>query len=130
MATTLYNKYPRKQAKLDGIKAIEKAIVTVAKRDFDGNEKAAADWLGTRLDQYAQSAQGSRPEKSLIPLPATWFNGGRYDDDPEEWRYVGAGNGFSGQQPPIVNQRPPDERLNQQVASYRARHQEQEGVRP
>ena len=104
MATALYNKYPRKQAKVDGIKAIEKAIVAVAKRDFDGDEKAAADWLGAKQDQYARSAQGSRPEKNLIPLPASWYNGGRYDDDPEEWKYAGAGNGFGGRrQAPIVS---------------------------
>jgi len=61
MATALYGKYPRKQARLEGIKAIEKAIVTVAKRDFDGDERAAADWLGAQEDRYARSAQGSRP---------------------------------------------------------------------
>ena len=88
--------YPRHQAKVSGIKAIEKAIVVVAQREFDGDEKAAAGWLGAKLDQYAQSAQGSRPEKNLIPLPATWFNEGRYDDDPETWRYAGTGNGFGG----------------------------------
>ncbi len=131
MATALYSKYPRKQAKVDGIKAIEKAIVTVSKRDFDGDEKAAADWLGGKQDQYARSAQGSRPEKNLIPLPTKWFNGGRYDDDPEEWKYAGAGNGFSGhQQTPIVAQRPPDEQLKDQFRRYRAGRQEQEGARP
>jgi hypothetical protein len=124
MATALYSKYPRKQAKPEGIKAIEKAIVIIAKRDFGGDERAAADWLGAKQDQYARSAQGSRPEKNLIPLPASWYNGGRYDDDPEEWKYAGTGNGFGGhQQTPIVAQRSPDERLNDQFRRYR------EGVR-
>ena len=94
MATELYTKYPRRQGKAEGIKAIEKAIIAVAKRDFDGDEKTAADWLGNNLVEYARSAQGSRPEKNLVPLPATFFNQGRYDDDPETWKHAGTGNGF------------------------------------
>ena len=96
MATALYSKYPRKQGKAEGVKAIEKAIIAVAKREFDGDEEAAADWLGSKLNEYAQSAQGSRQEKHLIPHPATWFNQGRYDDDPETWKHAGRGNGFGG----------------------------------
>lgn len=127
MAAELYTKYPRRQGKAEGIKAIEKAIIAVAKRDFGGDEKAATDWLGNKLNEYARSAQGSRPEKNLIPLPATFFNQGRYDDDPETWKYAGTGNGFGGrQQTPIVAQRPPDEQLNAQVARYRAQHPVQE----
>jgi hypothetical protein len=88
MATELYCKYPRKQAKADGIKAIEKAIILVAKRDFDEDEQSAADWLAGKVGRYCKSAQGSRPEKNLIPLPATWFTGARYDDEEAEWNYV------------------------------------------
>ena len=131
MASTLYSRYPRHQAKAHGLKAIEKAIIAVAKTQFAGDERAAADWLGERVDQYARSPQGSRPEKDLIPLPATWFNGAQYEDDSEEWKHAGTRNVFGGrQQIPVVAQRPPGERLNEQLGRYRAQHPAPAEVRP
>lgn len=96
MATTIYDRYPRKQGKPEGIKAIEKSIIAVAKRDFDGDDQAAADWLMEKLNQYSRSVQGSRPEKTLIPFPATWFNGQRFDDDQDTWNYAGTTDGVRG----------------------------------
>jgi len=89
----LYSRYHRKVAKADAFKAIEKAIVLVAKRDFPGDEKAAADWLGSRVDLYARSQQAHLLDQSKVPYPATWFNGGRYDDNEAEWSHVGIGKG-------------------------------------
>jgi len=96
LVADLYNRYPRKVGKADAYKAISKAIVTVAKRgatdahsDFAGDEQAAAQWLGRRVDLYTRSPQARQPDKSKIPYPATWFNAGRYDDDEAEWSYIG-----------------------------------------
>jgi hypothetical protein len=95
LVANLYSRYPRKVAKADAFKAIEKAIVLVAKRDFPGDEKAAADWLGSRVDLYARSQQALQLDKSKVPYPATWFNGGRYDDNEAEWNYAGSTSGKS-----------------------------------
>jgi hypothetical protein len=96
LATDLYTRYPRKVAKAEALKAIDKAIVAISKRDFAGDEKAATDWLGIRVDLYARSPQANQPDKSKIPYFATWLNSGRFDDDPAEWNYVvGAGKGAS-----------------------------------
>lgn len=102
LVANLYSRYPWKVAKADAFKAIEKAIVAVARRDHSGNEREATDWLGSRVDLYAASAQGRQPDKSKIPYPATWFNGGRYDDDPARWNYVvGASNARSSGAKPV-----------------------------
>jgi hypothetical protein len=95
LVANLYSRYPRKVAKADAFKVIEKAIVLVAKRDFPGDEKAAADWLGSRVDLYARSQQALQLDKSKVPYPATWFNGGRYYDNEAEWNYAGSTSGKS-----------------------------------
>ena len=89
LAAEVYAAYPRKVAKAPALKAIQKAIVTIGDRDFRGNLKAAAEWLKSRVDLYAQSPQGRREDKTYIPHPATWFNDARYDDDPSQWTHVG-----------------------------------------
>jgi hypothetical protein len=103
LAAELFSNYPRKVAKKDAVKAIERAIATVATRgatdthqDFEGHEETAKRWLETRVVAYASSPQGRREDRSLIPHPATWFNGARYDDDEAEWNHVGNVNGTAG----------------------------------
>ncbi len=128
LALGIYSRYPRRVAQALALNAIGKAITLVAKAgttdahpDFEGDEAAAAQWLGSRVDLYAQSAQARQPDKSKVPYPATWFNAGRYDDDPEEWRYVGTGNGFGGSQPaPIVPRRTALERMRDQMGTGHA----------
>jgi len=68
---------------------VAKAGTTDAHSDFEGDEAAAAQWLGSRVDLYARSAQARQPDKSKVPYPASWFNAGRYDDDEAEWNHVG-----------------------------------------
>ena len=84
LALGIYKRYPKKVAKAQALKAIGKAIVLTAKAgatdthpDFHGDEGATAQWLGTRVDLYGKSAQARQPDKSKVPYPATWFNGGR-----------------------------------------------------
>lgn len=69
----IYAAYPRKVARPNALKAIAKAL-----KGID-----AAKLL--ELTQgYAKSVEGSDPQ--FIPHPATWFNGHRFNDDPETWR--------------------------------------------
>jgi len=70
----IYEAYPRKVARLDAIKAITKAIKT-----HGGSKVLAA------TQSYALAVAGK--EKQFIPHGATWFNGKRYEEDPETWQH-------------------------------------------
>lgn len=96
LANGIYNEYPRKVGKADALDAAVKAIQKIAIRgatelhpDFKGDPGLAASWLVGRVQQYAASPDGTRPDKDKIPHPATWIHRGRYDDDPQEWTHVG-----------------------------------------
>lgn len=96
LAADIYSVYPRRVARGAGLKAIAKAISTVAKRgatnlhpDSGGDTARAAEWLKGRTSAYAESPQGKRTDKNYIPYPASWFNDARYDDDPSEWNQAG-----------------------------------------
>jgi len=68
------------------VRAILRAAEAVAKeRGVD--RTAALRHLFERTRAYAASPAGSRtgPDAQFIPLAATWFNQGRYDDDPATW---------------------------------------------
>lgn len=72
---SIYAAYPRKVGKADALKAIAKALKT----------KPAAELLAA-VNAYAVAmADWPEGERQFIPHPATWFNGGRYDDDPATW---------------------------------------------
>jgi hypothetical protein len=72
LAESIYQEYPRKEARKPGITAIIKAM-----------KSNDPEWLRERTKAYA-SAIGWK-EKRYIPLPATWFNEERFNDDPENW---------------------------------------------
>ena len=64
-------------------KAISKAIGNVARSKGVPFEDAA-NYLAERAAAYTRSAEGQR-DRQYRPHPSTWFNQGRYDDDPAEW---------------------------------------------
>jgi hypothetical protein len=90
MAIEAYQEYPRKVGKGAALKAIRKAIISLADKRFDGDRVAAKNWLKERVVAFAHSALGLRPDKEHTPHPATWFNSTRYDDDESEWTHVGS----------------------------------------
>lgn len=70
-AEDIYNAYPRKVSKPDGILAIKKAL-----------KKHGASYLLERTIAYSKT----QPQNNrFTPHPATWFNGCRFDDDPQTW---------------------------------------------
>ncbi|MCC7419833.1 MAG: ParB N-terminal domain-containing protein [Planctomycetaceae bacterium] len=69
----LWQLYPRKANKGQAVKAIDKALKTVAFIDL----KAA-------VEEYAEAMQGE--EIQFIPHPATWFNARKWEDDRSTWR--------------------------------------------
>jgi hypothetical protein len=84
MAAKVYEKYPRKVGKVAAIKAIHKAAK--ARMKAGDTERNAYAHLFRVVCLYARSAEVISREKQFIPYPATWFNAGRYDDDPAEWQ--------------------------------------------
>ena len=82
-ALEIWEAYPRKEAKPTAIRAILTAI----------DRFPFADVLAkTKL--YAECRAGQDPQ--FTPLPATWFNQERFNDDPVLWRKpIGNGNGHS-----------------------------------
>ncbi len=76
METAIYELYPRKVGKADALKAIRHALKTCP------NER-----LHAQTSAYAAAvASWPTAERQFIPHPATWFNRGSYDDDPETWK--------------------------------------------
>jgi uncharacterized protein YdaU (DUF1376 family) len=74
----VYAAYPRKVGKNDAFRAIEKAL-SIAE-----NTNHPWPWLLERTEEFAHSPAGHNGE--FTPHPASWFNKGRYFDDPREWR--------------------------------------------
>lgn len=75
-AGEIYEAYPRKVAKQDALRAIERAL-----------EKTDRATLLERTKAYAAAvALWPEDDRQYVPHPATWFNRGSYDDDPETWQ--------------------------------------------
>lgn len=70
---TLYGLYPRRVGKAVAFKAIAKAL---KKKPFDAMLLA--------VKAYAKQVVREEREIQFIPHPATWFNQGRYEDEPSE----------------------------------------------
>jgi hypothetical protein len=78
-AEEIYQLYPRRESKPSALRAISKAL-----------GKVEAEDLIHRVQHYAKSRSGQ--DIKFTPLPASWFNDERYNDDPELWK-IGSGNG-------------------------------------
>ena len=78
-AETIYNAYPRKVGKLVALKAIKKAMATLV----------FAELLNATTAYRNATNCWSKEKQSFIPNPATWFNQGRYLDDPKTWQATG-----------------------------------------
>lgn len=77
LAVKIYEAYPRRVGKQDAIKAIKKTL--------ESRPALAATLLAT-VEAYAgATALWPSGDQQFIPHPATWFNRGSYDDDPETW---------------------------------------------
>jgi hypothetical protein len=89
----IYQSYCRKVGKRLALKAIQKAVEVIIKGDqshppiLDAYE--ARRYLCRKVLEYSSSPTAQPPPKGeddFRPHPATWFNEGRYWDDPAEWR--------------------------------------------
>lgn len=68
----VYAAYPKKVARKAAEKAIRKALMEVG-----------YETLLDRVQAYSKATAGQ--DSQFIPFPASWFNAGRYSDDPETW---------------------------------------------
>ena len=80
MIETIYQAYPQKAAKIEALRAIEKAM-----------KAAGPEHLLERVQAYAAAiALWPKEERDqFVPMCATWMNKGRWTDDPETWKRKG-----------------------------------------
>ena len=80
----IYRAYPRKVGVTYAIKAIHNKIKDLAIARYERDASKAYKFLLERTKAFALSQDG-HTNRSFIPYPATWFNQGRFNDDPNEW---------------------------------------------
>ena len=68
----IYAAYPRQVARTPALRAIAKAM-----------KKTDPAFLLSKAREYAAAVNGTDPQ--FIPHPATWFNAGRFNEEPEQW---------------------------------------------
>lgn len=79
----IYEAYPRKVGRKAAIDAINRAI---ERHKAEEGTTPATPYLLDRTTAFAAAVAGwPADERNFVPHPATWFNQGRYDDDPKEW---------------------------------------------
>lgn len=74
----------RKEKPREAKKAIVKAGKRVTAR-FLGDADKAFEFLMARVLAYAKSPYVASTDRQYLPLPASWFNAGRYDDPDDAW---------------------------------------------
>jgi len=79
MVREIYAAYPRHVGRAAAFRAIERALMRLRDRGIPNPHQ----WLLQRVERFARTPKGQSGQ--YCPYPATWFNQGRYDDDPTEW---------------------------------------------
>ena len=75
----IYRAYPRKVGKKYALAKIEEALISLYKETGEDS----FSFLIERTRMFANSPAGKAG--TYTPHPATWYNQGRYLDDPKEW---------------------------------------------
>lgn len=87
----IYEAYPRKAGKAYALRCIQRASARLQKGEAGEapcSERQALVRLYRATKAYAESRQGRQTDKARIPHPSTFFNQGRYLDDPADWDVV------------------------------------------
>src|SRR5205823_5359047 len=115
----IFESYPRKVARAAAYKAIEKALVRVAKEKSCSREDAA-DFLYQTVAKFRESPAGKKGE--YTPHPATWFNADKFFDDSQEWWKVntnGNNNGNGNRQAGLLANR---DAAREAIVAHRPTH--------
>lgn len=91
----VYQAYPRKVGRIKALVAIRKAVTALStgKSVPAMPTNDALRFLHGKAREFALSPAGQQGE--FTPHPSTWFNEGRYLDDPAEWQRAGQQRGGS-----------------------------------
>lgn len=88
-AEAVYEAYPRHVGRKTALAAIKRAAKEDTKGDLNtarGHGAFSFETLLERTRAYAEAvAKWPERDRQFIPHPSTWFNQGRYLDDPKEW---------------------------------------------
>lgn len=77
LLASIWDAYPKKVAKEAGLKAMRKVIA---------EGRITPENLLQKVRAYAEATKlWPDAKRQFIPHPATWFNDGRYEDDPAAW---------------------------------------------
>jgi hypothetical protein len=88
-AELIYQAYPRHIAKDDALKAITTAL---KKHEFEYLLDKTTQF-GEAVKSWPSSYRYMKDGRDTCPYPASWFNAGRFMDEPHEWRRHGARTG-------------------------------------
>lgn len=88
-AEEIYEIYPKKVGKDEALKAITKALKSHPKEYLLAKTSQFAAAVALWPSSYRLFQDGG----DRCPHPTTWFNQGRFQDDPKEWRRAGARGG-------------------------------------
>jgi len=106
----------RKEAKGKAYPAIVKAIGKVANARRCTPEQAA-QYIADKAAQYTKATEST--ERRFRPLPASWINAERYDDDPADWAASYAPPLSSKEQAQRAREsREPEEKIKLPVFNY------------
>lgn len=85
-AEKIYELFPKKVGKEDALRAITSAL---KKHDL-AYLMGKTNQFRLAVESWPVSYRYNQDGRDLCPNPATFFNGGRYEDDPKEWKRFGA----------------------------------------
>lgn len=93
----IYNLYPRKEGGTEALLSISKAI------QRDGYEKVMAGTTeyASAVARWSPARKRAQSGESKLAMPTTWFNQGRYNDDPKAW-WEGTGGKAEAEKPKIM----------------------------
>jgi hypothetical protein len=95
-ACSIYDAYPKRVGKPKALISIQKAV-----------EQFGFEFVMEKTAAYALSRKGE--EAQFTPLPATWFNQQRFNDDPSTWKNKTYGTNAINRNTGLVGHKPGEE---------------------
>lgn len=90
-AKQIFAAYPKRVKPGRGCTAVRNALSRILAEHESGRRElplSCYDWLLMRVRKFAAAVEDA-PLRHLIPDPHNWFDNCQYDDDDEQWAFVG-----------------------------------------